>query len=88
MRIPGSSLLSRPRADRHVAVDCQRCGVGFRPRLTDGACPVCGELPVDADPSLLPRPLDDDTRVTAIIVVTMAANLVVLALLAAAFLGS
>lgn len=71
-----------------TSVTCARCAVDYRPRLTAGVCPVCGEVPVDVDPRLLPRPVDADTRMTAIIIATMAANLVVLALLAVAFLGS
>lgn len=82
MRLP--TIPARTRPDPRVA--CARCGVAYRPRLTHGACPVCGEEPVGIDPALLPRPLDDDTRITAILVATMAANLGILAVLAVLFL--
>lgn len=74
------------RADETTSIACSRCEVDYHPKLTAGECPVCGEVPTDVDASLLPRPLDDDTRMTALMVSTMALNLVILAVLAAAFL--
>lgn len=69
-----------------VAVTCARCQTDHRPRLTAGACPVCGEVSADLAPGALPRALDRDTRVVSMIAATMALNLLLLAVLAVAYL--
>lgn len=69
-----------------VSLRCSHCDVEYRPKLTRGECPVCGTVPEDVDPTLLPNAIDADTRVTGFIIATMALNLVILSVLAVAFL--
>lgn len=67
--------------DRHV---CARCAARYRPRLTQGHCPLCG---LDAPPGWRPRPralasLDPDNRAIVLVLGATIGNLLVLAVVA------
>lgn len=69
-----------------VATTCWVCGTRYRPALTVGECPVCGR-PTDGPAArTVPRPLDADTRVLLLVGGAMAANLLILAVLAGLYL--
>ncbi len=69
-----------------ISTSCWVCATTYRPTLTGGECPVCGR-PTDGLPaSALPSSLDPDTRVTLLVVAAMAANLLILAVLAGLYL--
>ena len=77
-----------PGGRQPIATSCWVCATTYRPKLTAGECPVCGR-PTDGLPaSALPSSLDPDTRVTLMVVAAMAANLLILAVLAGMYLTS
>lgn len=79
-------MIGRDRSDREFRTTCWVCGTGYRPRYTAGACPVCGR-PADRVPdAAVPRTLDPDTRITALVVGSLLVNLLVLGALAVLFL--
>ncbi len=73
-----------------VATDqvvCARCAAPYRHRLTDGACPVCGTAAPGVAPRRLRRLDDADDRLLAIVVLATIANVLLLAVLAAAVIN-
>ncbi len=64
-------------------VVCARCAAPYRPRLTDGACPVCDTPAPGVAPRRLRRVDDADDRLLAIVVLATIANVLLLAVLAA-----
>lgn len=67
-------------------IACPTCATHYRPKLTYGECPVCGTSAPGEH--AVQRRLDDDTRVTALVVGSMLANLLILAVLGILYLNS
>lgn len=68
-------------------VACARCAAPYRPRLTEGACPVCDTPAPGVAPRRLRRLDDADDRLLAIVVLATIANVLLLAVLAVAVIN-
>ena len=80
---PVTSVADAPGEEQAV---CATCSTPYRPILTLGECPVCG-TPAPGEFEV-PRPLDNDTRITVLVVGSMVANLLILAVLGILYLNS
>ena len=68
-------------------VACARCAAPYRPRFTEGACPVCDTPAPGVAPRRLRRLDDADDRLLAIVVLATIANVLLLAVLAVAVIN-
>jgi hypothetical protein len=64
-------------------IRCERCLAPYRPRLTDGTCPVCDTPPPAATVGSRRFTISPDDRLMAIVAVATVLNVLLLGLLAA-----
>ena len=64
-------------------VQCETCTAPYRPRLTDGSCPVCDTAAPEGSVRPSRFTLSADDRLLAIVVVATVLNVLLLGLLAA-----